>query len=272
MAFDAGFVDVEKASDGLFDSAPERIYPRWDEFRTWAAGASLADPTPLADLRTLGPPSPAPAQIFAIGLNYHAHADESGFVSPATHPPVFAKYVTALTGPYSTVTLPADGDTDWEVELVAVIGRRAHHVDEAHAWDHVAGLTLGQDISERRMQFASTPAQFSLGKSYPGFAPTGPCLVTTDELADPDDVALRCAVDGEEMQCGRTRDLIFTVPQLIAQISAVLPLEPGDLIFTGTPSGVGHARSPKRFLRHGEELVSVAEGIGELRQRFVAAS
>jgi 2-keto-4-pentenoate hydratase/2-oxohepta-3-ene-1,7-dioic acid hydratase in catechol pathway len=269
LIVEAGFIDVEKASEGQFDSAPAQIYGRWQEFREWAATAPVADPMPLTTLDRLGPPSPAPAQIFAIGLNYSEHAKESGFAKPDAYPPVFTKYVTSLAGPCGTVRLPEGGHTDWEVELVAVIGQRAFDVDEADAWDHVAGLTLGQDLSERILQSAATPPQFSLGKSYPGFGPTGPWLVTTDEFDNRDDIGLRCSINGEEVQKGRTSDLIFSVPQLVAQLSRVLPLQPGDLVFTGTPSGVGLGRSPQRFLRSGDELISHAESIGELRQRFV---
>lgn len=266
-----GFIDVEKISEGQFDSAPALIYDRWAEFRAWAHTAPIDDVTPTINLDRLGPPSPAPSQIFAIGLNYAAHARESGFDHPASHPPVFTKYITSLSGPYSTVRLPVDGHTDWEVELVAVIGRHAFQIGQADAWDHVAGLTLGQDLSERILQTAATPPQFSLGKSYPGFAPTGPWLVTPDEFEDPDDIGLRCMVNGEEVQNGRTSDLIFNVPQLIANLSQILPLQPGDLLFTGTPSGVGLGRTPQRFLNPGDELVSMAENIGELRQRFIAS-
>jgi 2-keto-4-pentenoate hydratase/2-oxohepta-3-ene-1,7-dioic acid hydratase in catechol pathway len=185
-------------------------------------------------------------------------------------PPVFTKFATSLSGPCTTVRLPAGGHTDWEVELVAVIGRRAFRVDEAAGWSHVAGVTLGQDLSERITQSAATPPQFSLGKSFPGFSPTGPWLVTPDEFADPDDIALQCAINGEEMQNGRTSELIFGVPQLVAHLSHILPLQPGDLIFTGTPAGVGLGRTPPRYLAPGDELVSKAEGIGQLCQRFVA--
>ncbi|MFF7186668.1 fumarylacetoacetate hydrolase family protein [Streptomyces sp. NPDC008222] len=181
---------------------------------------------------------------------------------------VFTKFVTALTGPVTEVTLPPGGHTDWEVELVVVLGKEGRHVSEADAWSHVAGLTVGQDISERVLQMDGPAPQFSLGKSYPGFAPTGPWLVTPDEFDDPDDLELTCAVNGEEMQRGRSRQLVFSVPALIARLSGVLPLFPGDLIFTGTPAGVGLGRTPQRWLTAGDELVSSIEGIGELRQRF----
>lgn len=148
---------------------------------------------------------------------------------------MFTKYVTSISGPVTEVALPPGGHTDWEVELVAVIGARAEKVTEADAWSHIAGLAVGQDISERVVQLAGPAPQFSLGKPYPGFAPIGPWLVTPDEFDHPDDLELRCAINGEEVQKGRTRDLIFSVPALIAGLSAVLPLLPGDVIFTGTP-------------------------------------
>nr|WP_202525483.1 fumarylacetoacetate hydrolase family protein [Streptomyces sp. SID4926] len=267
LIVDGTAVDVEQASDGLFSADPQAVYARWAEFRAWAAGAELPAGTAFKDSE-LGAPAPAPRQILAIGLNYREHAAESGFEAPEGLPPVFTKFVTSLSGPVSEVKLPGNGKTDWEVELVAVIGERAENVSEADAWKHVAGLAAGQDISERVVQLAGPAPQFSLGKSYPGFAPVGPWLVTPDEFENPDDLALGCAVNGEEVQNGRTRDLIFSVPALISRLSAVLPLLPGDVLFTGTPAGVGLGRDPQRWLHAGDELVSTIEGIGELRQTF----
>lgn len=269
LLHDGKAVDVHVASGGRFAAEPQAVYERWEEFRSWAAGADLSGGADF-DPADLGAPSPAPRQVLAIGLNYRAHAAESGFAVPTGLPPVFTKYATSISGPVTDVALPPDGHTDWEVELVAVIGARAHRVSEADAWSHVAGLTAGQDISERIIQMAGPAPQFSLGKSYPGFAPMGPCLVTVDEFDNPDDLELRCAINGEEMQKGRTRDLIFSVPMLVARLSAVVPLLPGDVIFTGTPAGVGLGRDPQRWLAEGDELVSAIEGIGELRQRFTA--
>jgi 2-keto-4-pentenoate hydratase/2-oxohepta-3-ene-1,7-dioic acid hydratase in catechol pathway len=183
---------------------------------------------------------------------------------------MFTKWVSCLSGPVSEVTLPPGGHTDWEVELVAVIGRRAYAIDEADAWNHVAGLTVGQDLSERITQSAGPSPQFSLGKSLPGFGPTGPWLVTPDEFDDPDDLELGCSINGEQMQKGRTRDLIFSVPAMISKLSQKLTLLPGDVVFTGTPAGVGLGRDPQRWLAPGDELISYVAGIGELRQRFVA--
>ncbi|MGK4584891.1 fumarylacetoacetate hydrolase family protein [Kitasatospora sp. HPMI-4] len=266
---DALAVDVEQASGGLFSSDPQQVYSRWARFRAWADHAELPGGTPF-DAAELGSPAPRPGQLLAVGLNYRAHAAESGFTVPDTLPPVFTKFASSITGPVTRVRLPEGGHTDWEVELVAVIGAEARQVDAESAWEHVAGLTVGQDLSERITQMTGPAPQFGLGKSFPGFAPMGPCLVTPDELADPDDLELGCTINGESVQKGRTRDLIFSVPALIAKLSAILPLRPGDVIFTGTPAGVGLGRTPQRFLTDGDELVSRIEGIGELRQIFHA--
>lgn len=264
-------VDVEKASGGKFAVDPQSIYHRWEDFVGWASTAEL--PTGEAfDPADLGSPAPTPRQVLAIGLNYRAHAAESGFAAPTGEPPVFTKFSSCIVGPYAEVTLPPGGHTDWEVELVAVVGRRAFQVSAQDALQYVAGYAVGQDISERTLQMAATPPQFSLGKSLPGFGPVGPWLTTLDELEDPNDLWLRCAIDGQQVQSSRTSELIYSVPELVAKLSASIPLLPGDVIFTGTPSGVGLGQSPQRWLQPGEELVSSIEGLGELRNRFVAAS
>jgi len=262
--------DVEKNSSGRFGPGPQAVYDDWDAFTSWTAAARWEGGTPVVP-GELGSPAPAPRQVLAIGLNYREHATESGFAVPAGEPPMFTKFPSCITGPRGDITLPEGGHTDWEVELVAVIGRRAEHVSEAGALSYVAGYAAGQDISERILQSAATPPQFSLGKSLPGFGPIGPWLVTLDEFADPNDLELSCAINGEQMQHGRTSDLIFSVPALVARLSATLPLLPGDVIFTGTPAGVGLGRTPQRWLAPGDQLVSRIEGIGELRHRFVAA-
>lgn len=264
-------VDVERASGGRFAADPQAVYDKWEGFVSWAADVDLsgAEPLRIEDLRA---PAPGPRQVLAIGLNYSEHAAESGFTVPDAPTVMFTKWASCLTGPVTEVVLPEEGHTDWEVELVAVIGRRAWQVGEDAAWDHVAGLTVGQDLSERITQTAGPSPQFSLGKSLPGFGPMGPWLVTTDELPDRDDLELGCSINGEQVQKGRTRDLIFSVPAMISKLSHKLPLLPGDVLFTGTPAGVGMGRDPQRFLAPGDELVSHVSGIGELRQRFVAAS
>ncbi|MBT2548840.1 fumarylacetoacetate hydrolase family protein [Arthrobacter sp. ISL-65] len=271
LTSDEAALDIHAASEGRFGPELAPLYNDWEAFTAWAEGlpGSAADIT--IDRSRLGSPSPAPRQIFAIGLNYSAHAKESGFDAPDQLPPVFTKFVSALTGPDTTVVLPEGGNTDWEVELVAIIGKEASNVSAADAWEYVAGLSIGQDISERVSQLRGPAPQFGLGKSFPGFAPVGPWLVTPDEFSNPDDLELGCSLDGEELQKGRTSELIFSVPALIQGLSQTVTLLPGDIIFTGTPSGVGLGRDPQRFIQPGETLISRVEGIGEITQTFVAA-
>ena len=264
LVVEGGVLDVHDASGGRFGPDPASAYDEWRDLVVWAATAS-GDVVPL-DESVLGAPSPAPRQVFAIGLNYASHAAESGMDLPAV-PAVFTKYPASLGGPFEPIERSGDL-VDWEVELVVVIGPRADRVAEADAWDHVAGLCVGQDISDRHVQFAAG-GQFSLGKSYRSYGPTGPWLVTGDELSDPDDLAIGCSLDGEVVQDGRTSDLVFSVARLIAELSEVVPLLPGDLIFTGTPSGVGIGRTPPRFLQVGEVVESWIEGIGTIRNEVV---
>jgi 2,4-didehydro-3-deoxy-L-rhamnonate hydrolase len=266
---DAGAVDVHKASSGRFGPDPQSAYQEWDEFTRWAASASWADARHYA-AADLGAPSPQPRQVFAVGLNYRAHAAEAGSPFTEEFPLVFTKFPTSVTGPNSTVVLPPGGDTDWEAELVVVLGRRAERVSAADAWSYVAGVTVGQDITERKLQMTGPAPQFSMGKSFPGFGPTGPWLVTVDELTDPDDLEIECRIGDETMQHSSTGDLIFSVPRIIELLSGVTPLLPGDLIFTGTPSGVGMGRKPPRYLASGERLTTSVTGVGEISQTFVA--
>jgi 2,4-didehydro-3-deoxy-L-rhamnonate hydrolase len=259
-------VDVATTSGGRFAADPQAAYDRWAEFRDWAVTASFEEAAPL-DVATLGAVVPAPRQVFAIGLNYRAHAEESGFALP-DEPVVFTKYLSSFTGPAGDITL-SPGNVDWEVELVAVIGGGGRRIPAERGWEHVAGLTAGQDISDRVTQFAAPPAQFGLGKSYPGFSPIGPYLVTPDELDDPDDLEIGCLVNGESVQKSRTSDMIFPVPELVARLSAVVTLLPGDVIFTGTPAGVGVGQNPPRFLQPGDVLETWCGGIGRMRHHFV---
>jgi 2-keto-4-pentenoate hydratase/2-oxohepta-3-ene-1,7-dioic acid hydratase in catechol pathway len=259
--------DVATACDGRFGPDPMVLYDEWDVFKDFAATVSSAT-GPLVDA-DLCNPVPQPRQVFAIGLNYRSHAEESGMAAPAV-PAVFTKFPASLAGPFDDVAVAGE-TVDWEVELVVVIGRVADRVATGDAWSHVAGVTVGQDISDRHLQFAAG-GQFSLGKSRRGYGPIGPWVVTPDELIKPDDLALGCSVNGEKMQDARTTDLIFDVPQLITELSAVVPLLPGDVIFTGTPAGIGVVRKPPRFLQPGDTLQSWIEGIGTIRNNIVAGS
>jgi 2-keto-4-pentenoate hydratase/2-oxohepta-3-ene-1,7-dioic acid hydratase in catechol pathway len=256
--------DIAEVSSGRFGPDPMGVFDDWVAFAEFAAGVtSSTGPLVESELQC---PVPHPRQVFAIGLNYRAHAEESGMTAPEV-PATFTKFPASLGGPFDDIEVVGES-VDWEVELVAVIGARADRVAEPDGWRHVAGLTVGQDISDRHLQFAAG-AQFSLGKSRRGYGPMGPWLVTLDEVPDPDDLGLGCSVDGETVQNARTSDLIFSVPRLVAELSAVLPLLPGDVIFTGTPAGVGMVRQPPRFLAPGQLLESWIEGVGTIRNRCI---
>lgn len=260
--------DVRWASKGRLPTDPMLLLGEWPRLRKWAAGlADEAYDIPV-DPAALGAPVPRPRQVFAIALNYPPHAAEAGF-TPPDEPLVFTKFPACITGPRTTVALP-QGKVDWEAELVAVIGRDTYRVSEDRAWETVAGLMVGQDLSERVTQLQGRPAQFSLGKSFPGFGPTGPVLVTPDEFDDPDDLEITGLLNGEVVQHDHTKSMVFPVPELVARLSSVVQLFPGDLVFTGTPAGVGNRMDPPRYLAEGDELVSRIGGIGEIRQRFTA--
>ncbi len=261
------FVDLEQASQGRIGSDPMAAFAAWSEIRRIASEQTVEGAGRPILPPHLGPPVPRPSQVFAIGLNYRDHAEEAGLPIPA-QPMVFTKFPSCLAGPCAEVPLTSDR-VDWEVEQVVVIGRETHRVRASNAWDHVAGLCVGQDVSDRALQFADKPPQFSLGKSASAFGPLGPALVSLDEIADRDDLKLHCWIDGESVQDSSTRNLIFGVPDLIVHLSRYCVLRPGDLIFTGTPGGVGSVRNPRRYLKVGETIESEIEGIGRLSNRCV---
>lgn len=260
LVVDQKVIDIATATSGSFGPDPMSIYDNWSEFVEVAKGLTETH-GPLIESE-LGNPVPSPRQVFVIGLNYRSHAEESGMELPSV-PATFTKFPASLTGPYDNVVLNASA-VDWEVELVAVVSKHADQVPEADGWDYIAGLTIGQDISDRRLQFAAG-SQFSLGKSRKTYGPVGPWVVSLDDIANPDDLGLGCSIDGETMQDARTNDLVFSVPRLVAELSAVLPLLPGDIIFTGTPAGIGATRKPARFLQPGETIESWVEGIGTIK-------
>lgn len=270
-------LDVESASGGTFVADPMAAFTRWSELQAWASGVDVArhpDASALAEA-TLAAVSPRPRQVFGIGLNYADHAAESGLPLPEK-PVVFTKFSSSVAGPDVDVVLPGD-TVDWEAELVVVIGAGGRGISAADARSRIAGYTVGQDLSERTVQWQDTPPQFSVGKSFENFAPTGPVIVTLDEFADASVLAISAtivAADGSEtrVQQGSTDQLVFSVEELVARLSETVELLPGDLIFTGTPPGVGAGRTPKRFLVDGETLVTEIEGIGLITQRFVAGS
>jgi len=264
IVVDGGTLDLEQASSGSFSSDLTEAIARIDEIAAIADTLS-GNVTPI-DESLLGPPSPNPPQILAIGMNYQSHADEMGLESSKI-PAVFSKFRSSLGRPYGEIKLSGNR-VDYEVELVVVIKKTTSKVTLETAWDHVAGLAVGQDISDRYVQMAAG-RQFSLGKSFPGYAAFGPWLSTIDEFDDPNNVGLRCAINGEVMQDARSNDMIFSVPEALVAISQIITLEAGDVIFTGSPSGAGQGHNPPRFLKAGEELVSSVESVGEMRHTFV---
>ena len=263
---DGRWYDLARLSGDESLADPMAAVTRSTELHALSARCADATPDGSVSDAPLEAPVPRPRQVFAIGINYADHAAESGIQAPPA-PLTFTKFPSSIAGPRADVPLSGEM-VDWEVEVVVVIGSTCAYVPVEEAWGVVAGLTLGQDISDRKVQMTGTPPQFSLGKSFPSYAPIGPAVVSVDGLADPMDLALWCDVSGERMQESRTSHLIFAIPTLVAYLSSICTLEAGDIIFTGTPDGVGMARG--RFLVEGDVIVSGAEGIGELRNVCVA--
>lgn len=240
-----------------------------------AAGGDHAPRIPLAGARILPPLNPPRGNILAIGRNYAEHAAESARArdEDVTRPTVFTKAQTSIAGPYDDIPVDERVTTqvDWEAELGVVIGRTGRDIAPDRALAHVFGYTVVNDLSARDLQFG-WGGQYFKGKSLDGFCPLGPWIVTADEISDPHDLDIQLEIDGETLQESNTRELIFKVPDLIAFLSSVFTLEPGDVVSTGTPSGVGFARKPPRYLRAGEEITVRIPGIGELKNRTVAES
>lgn len=265
LVTDAGLYDLERHSGGKLPSDPMEAIAHHAELHAVAAGLG-GSPDAVYDVDALGICVPRPQKIFGIGLNYRAHAEESQMEIPP-NPLVFCKFANCLASATDDIIVYGP-TTDWEAELVVVLGSRARDIPEEEAWNHVAGLTCGQDVSERGTQFASKPPHFDLGKSFDTFGPIGPCVVSPDQLADPSNLHLTCDVNGERKQDTRTDDLIFGIPALVSYISGICTLEPGDLIFTGTPSGVGFLSG--QFLQPGDVVTTTIEGLGTMTNRCVA--
>jgi 2-keto-4-pentenoate hydratase/2-oxohepta-3-ene-1,7-dioic acid hydratase in catechol pathway len=224
----------------------------------------------LADAR-FAPVIPDAGKILCIGLNYRDHAIEGGKAIP-TEPVLFAKFANTLIAHGDAIRLPrVSQKVDYEAELVVVVGRRGRDISEADAMSHVAGYTCGHDVSARDWQFRGAEKQWTIGKTFDTFAPTGPELVTADELTDPHGLQVRLRLNGETMQNSNTREFIFRIPQLIAYLTQIVTIEPGDIIFTGTPPGVGAARQPPVWLKPGDVCEVEIDGIGVLRNRVESA-
>ncbi|MDP6862157.1 MAG: fumarylacetoacetate hydrolase family protein [Acidimicrobiales bacterium] len=255
------FYDLLRISNGHISDNPMVAIQEMDALHELAADLSTEESDGSISAAVVGPPVPQPRNSFGIGLNYKDHAAESKMDLPEI-PVVFSKYPSCISGPFADVDLRTERG-DYEAELVVVIGRQARDIPEADSWSHVAGVTVGQDISDRRLQLGARPPQFGLGKSRDTYGPIGPVLVSPDGLDDPDDLHITCDVNGDRRQDAHTSSLIFDVAFLVSYLSEVLTLEPGDLIFTGTPAGVG--MPDKRFLVPGDVITTTIEGIGTMK-------
>ena len=206
-----------------------------------------------------------PRKVICLGLNYRDHAEESKATIP-TDPVLFSKFASAIIGPDDPILLPSvSREVDYEAEMACIIGRRGRHISKAHALEYVAGYTAFNDVSARDYQIRKPGGQWLSGKTFDTFAPLGPALVTKDEIPDPHKLDIRCLVNGEVLQSSNTKHLIFSVEDTIAYCSHIFTLEPGDVIATGTPGGIGFARKPQRFLKEGDVAVIEIAGLGALR-------
>ncbi|MFN4271464.1 MAG: fumarylacetoacetate hydrolase family protein [Aliihoeflea sp.] len=258
---------IRDVSSLVSDFTPDTISPLMLGTLTRADFASL--PEVSADTR-LGSPIARTGHFIAIGLNYADHAAETGAPIPA-EPIVFSKAPSSLSGPNDDVVIPRGSvKTDWEVELAVVIGEHCHDIDEDQAMSMVFGYALCNDVSEREFQ-AERGGQWIKGKSSPTFGPLGPWIVTADEIGDPQELDMFLDVNGERCQTGNTRTMIFSVAHIVSYVSRFMALQPGDVITTGTPPGVGLGMKPPRFLKPGDEMRLGIAGLGEQRQKVVAA-
>ncbi|HWZ30832.1 MAG TPA: fumarylacetoacetate hydrolase family protein [Bryobacteraceae bacterium] len=215
-------------------------------------------------------PIPRPPKLICVGLNYRDHAAEAKMEIPKV-PTIFSKFSNVVIGPGQPIVLPkASQRPDYEAEFAFVIGPGGRHIPASRAMQHVFGYTIVNDVSARDFQMATT--QWLMGKTFDTFAPMGPCIVTADEIPDPHSLDISLEIGGERLQQSNTRELIFKIPEIIEHLSTVVTLEPGDVVLTGTPAGVGFARKPPRFLKPGDEVVIRVERIGELRNPVVAES
>ena len=257
---DEDFYDINRLSKDAVSADPMIALADIDALYQISGSLGVHEPDGSLSEAKLGPPSPRPRNSFGVGLNYKDHAEESKMDLPES-PVIFSKFPSCIVGPFADIDLRATRG-DYEAELVVVIGRVARDVSTDDAWSHVAGVTAGQDISDRKLQLGARPPQFGLGKSRDTYGPTGPLLLSPDSFPDADDLHLTCEINGDLRQDARTRDLIFDVSFLVSYLSEVMTLIPGDLIFTGTPAGVG--MPDKRFLVPGDVITTTVGGVGSM--------
>ena len=255
------YYDLETISNGDFDKDTTNALKNLDGLKALSSELNKAEPTGILKDANIDAPVSTPKNCYAVGLNYRNHAEEAGMDIPSS-PMVFTKHTTCLVGPNAIIEMRSD-HVDYEAELVAVIGMPGKDISKDKAWDHVAGLCVGQDVSDRTVQFSSKPPQFNLGKSFDTFGPMGPYLVSPDALKDRDSLPIECKVNEEIRQKDNTNDLIFNVATIISYLSEIVTLNTGDVIFTGTPGGVGVMEG--KFLKEGDIITTSIEGIGTLK-------
>ena len=255
------YYDLETISNGDFDKDTTNALKNLDGLKALSSELNKAEPTGILKDANIDAPVSTPKNCYAVGLNYRNHAEEAGMDIPSS-PMVFTKHTTCLVGPNANIEMRSD-HVDYEAELVAVIGMPGKDISKDKAWDHVAGLCVGQDVSDRTVQFSSKPPQFNLGKSFDTFGPMGPYLVSPDALKDRDSLPIECKVNEEIRQKDNTNDLIFNVATIISYLSEIVTLNTGDVIFTGTPGGVGVMEG--KFLKEGDIITTSIEGIGTLK-------
>ena len=259
-------IDVATASNNSLSADPMQCFAHWDTLKKLAATLDVSTGAPVA-IADLSCPVPQPRQMFAVGLNYRKHAAEMGSPLPPL-PLVFAKFQSSLNTPTGNIEILSD-TVDYESELVIIVGKGGRHIDEAAAWDHVAGLCAGQDVSDRGLQYMGTPPQFSLGKSRVGYSPIGPWVTDMSNNDKRDDLQLGCTVNGEQRQDTQTSDMIFGIAHIVAYMSTIVELFPGDVIYTGSPFGVGHGRKPQMYLKPGDVVETTLEGVGTITNRCI---
>ena len=259
------FFDLSTITNGAVSSDPMKAIQNSDLLHHYATQLDDYESSGLIAEANVSAPIPQPRNSFGVGLNYQLHVEEAASKTPNT-PMVFTKFPSSICGPTDAVIMRSD-ECDYEGELLVVIGKDGKDIPDEEAWSHVLGLSVGQDFSDRGIQYKDQPAQFNLGKSFDTFGPTGPYLVSTDSFADPNDLQIVTTVNGEVRQNDRTSNMIFDIPTLISYISSITSLAAGDIIFSGTPEGVGFRNGS--FLKDGDIVETTIEGIGTMRNRCV---
>ena len=268
LIFKNEYYELSKISNGELTNDMSNVLHSIDAIENLYSNIEELEATGSLDDVKLGPPVTNSNNCFAIGLNYRNHAEESGMEIPP-FPMIFTKHTTCITGPFDDIEMRSD-IVDYEAELVAVIGKDGKNISAENSWSHVAGLTVGQDISDRSVQFHAAPPQFNLGKSFDTFGPIGPFLVSPDMFKDKSSLDIECSVNDEMRQQDNTNDLIFDIPYIISYVSEFITLKTGDLIFTGTPAGVGATQG--KLLKNGDILSTSIEGIGTMKNKCIRVS